>query len=359
MNYFKFSIAILSFLVFFSGCETKRQYFEPAQVAGKIQYDGKLPASIIDSVRDGATLENGQIITKEGLLNVKIPIGFTFLGTNNDRYIAASRDSDLVIVDKNSQTVYKKKFDSIVASASLKDNLLAVVLGNNKSVLVDIQKDVIVFEKQGDNVYAHDSKIAAPYFLTGLLVYPTLDGKLLILDLATREIIRDVVVKSEKYFSNIIYLDVLGDRLVAATKKRVVSINPKTMTFLDEEVKDVIILQNRVLIFTKDGRIVLTNADLKVLKEKKYQFASFAGTIHGEYAYIVERGGYLIAVDLDLISSNIYRLPDEIDSFIYTTNDKLYYKDRYFKLATPKIEIIDEKVYYENKYIKLSKPNKK
>jgi hypothetical protein len=335
MNAFKFLIAILSFLVLFSGCSTKRQYFEPTQVAGRIHYDGTLPASIIDSGRDGATLENGQIITKNGLLDVKIPIGFTFLGTNDERYIAVSRDSNLIIVDKNSKKVYEKKFDSIVASASLKDNMLAVVLGNNTSMLVDIQKDVKLFEKKGDTVYAHDSKIAAPYFLTELLIYPTLDGKLLILDLATHKVIRDVVVKSEKYFSNIIYLNVLGDRLVAATKKRVVSINPKTMTFLDDEIKDVVILKNRVLILTKDGRVLLTDADLKVLKEKKYQFASFAGTIHGKFAYIVERGGYLIAVDLDLISSNVYKLPDEIDSFIYTTDDKLFYKDRYFKFTRP------------------------
>jgi len=173
-----------------------------------------------------------------------------------------------------------------------------------------------------------------PTSLSGEIDY--VDGKLLIIDLKKNKLLRDVVVKSEKFFSNVIYLDVIGDRLVAATKQRVVSINPKSMAFLDEEVKDVIILENRVLVFTKDGRVILTDADLKVIKSKKFKFAAFVGTIHGEFVYIIERGGFLIATDLNLITSNIYELPDEIESFVFTTDDKLFYEDNYFKLGSQK-----------------------
>jgi hypothetical protein len=333
MNYLKLFSSILLLALVLGGCGTKRQNFEPASVSGEIEYDGSLPASIIDVARDGATLENGQIITKDGLLNVKIPNGFTFSGSSNGKYLAISRCGKLVIVDKSSKVIYKNTFDSVVASASIKDNLLAVVLGDNRIILLDTNSDKILFQKQGDKVYANDSKIASPYFLSSILIYPTLDGKLVIVDLKQYKMLRDVVIKSDKFFSNVIYLDVLGDRLVAATKDRVVSINPKSMAFLDEDVKDVIILKNRVLVFTKDGRIVLTDADLKVLKKKKYKFASFVGTIHGEFIYVVERAGYLIATDIDLISSNIYELPDNIESYVFTTNDKLYYEDKYFKLG--------------------------
>jgi len=326
---------ILGLLALFllSGCETKRQNFEPPTIAGDIDYDGSLPSSIIDVSRSGATLENGQIITEDGLIDVKLPLGFTFTGNSKEHYIGISRDSELIVVDKNSMTIYNNKFKSIVASASLQNNMLAVVLGNNTFILIDIKNDKVLFTQKGDNIVALDSKIAAPYFLTGLVIYPTLDGKLIIVDLKTYKVIRDVVVRSEKFFSNVIYLDVLGDRLVAATKKRVVSISPKTMTYLDEEIKDVIILKNRVLVFTKDGQIVLTDSDMKVLKRKKFKFASFAGSIYGKFVYVLERGGYLIATDLDLMSSNVYELPDDITDFVFTTKDKLYYKDSYFKLG--------------------------
>ena len=335
MKYIKYLLPILALLIL-SGCGTKRQNFEPTSLSGEIDYDGSLPSSIMDVVRGGATLENGQIITKNGLLEVKIPEGYTFLGDDTERYIATSQCSDVVIVDKNSKIIYEKKFDAVVASASLNKNMLAVVLGDNSVQLIDIKTDKIIYKKSGDKVYAHDSKIAAPYFLTSLVVFPTLDGKLLIIDLNTNKLLRDVVVKSERFFSNVIYLDVIGDRLVAATKQRVVSINPKTMAFLDEEVKDVIILENRVLVFTKDGRVILTDADLKVIKSKKFKFAAFVGTIHGEFVYIIERGGFLIATDLNLITSNIYELPDEIESFVFTTDDKLFYKDDYFRLGKSK-----------------------
>ncbi|HIP30581.1 MAG TPA: hypothetical protein EYG93_00330 [Sulfurospirillum arcachonense] len=335
MKYIKYLLPILALLIL-SGCGTKRQNFEPTSLSGEIDYDGSLPANIIDVVRGGATLENGQIITKTGLIDVKLPEGYTFLGDSNERYLATSQCSDLIIIDKNSAILYEKKFDAVVASASLKDNMLAIVLGDNSVQLIDIKTDKVLYKKSGDKVYAHDSKIAAPYFLTSLLVFPTLDGKLLIIDLNKNKLLRDVVVKSEKFFSNVIYLDVIGDRLVAATKQRVVSINPKSMAFLDEEVKDVIILENRVLVFTKDGRVILTDADLKVIKSKKFKFAAFVGTIHGEFVYIIERGGFLIATDLNLITSNVYELPDEIESFVFTTDDKLFYEDNYFKLGSQK-----------------------
>ena len=335
MKYIKYLMPVLALLIL-SGCGTKRQNFEPTALSGEIDYDGSLPSSIVDVVRSGATLENGQIITKNGLLDLKIPKGFTFLNDFNEKYIASSKCSDLIIVDKSGKTLYEKKFDSLVASASLKGDMLAVVLGNNSSLLLDIKSDKILYKDSGDKVYAHDSKIAAPYFLDSLVIFPTLDGKLLIVDINSKKLLRDVVVKSEKFFSNVIYLDVLGDRLVAATKQRVVSINPKSMAFLDEDVKDVIILKDRVLVFTKDGRIILTDADLKIIKTKKFKFAAFVGTIHGEFVYIIERGGFLIATDLSLVSSNIYELPDEIESFVFTTDNKLFYKDNYFKLGKSK-----------------------
>ena len=335
MKYIKYLLPVLALLIL-SGCGTKRQNFEPTSLSGEIDYDGSLPSSIIDVVRGGATLENGQIITKTGLIDVRLPKGYTFLGDSNERYLATSQCSDLIIIDKNSAILYKKKFDVVVASASLKNDMLAVVLGNNSVQLIDIKTDKVLYKKSGDKVYAHDSKIAAPYFLTSLVIFPTLDGKLLIIDLKKNKLLRDVVIKSEKFFSNVIYLDVIGDRLVAATKQRVVSINPKSMAFLDEEVKDVIILENRVFVFTKDGRVILTDADLKVIKSKKFKFAAFVGTIHGEYIYVIERGGFLIATDLNLVTSNVYKLPDEIESFVFTTDDKLFYEDNYFKLGSQK-----------------------
>jgi hypothetical protein len=325
-------ISLISLLIF-SGCSTKRQYFEPKNVSYAISYDGNLPSSIIDVTRSGATLENGQIITSDGLQNVKLPKGFSFLGDDNGKYLATSKCGELIVLDSSSKIIYKKKFATAVASADIQKSKIAIVLASNKEILLDMKSDKYILNLQGDKIYAVDSRIAAPYFLNSLIIYPTLDGKLLIVDGRSGKVIRNVVVSNEKFFGNIIYLGVLGDRLVAATKKRVISISPKSMGILDEDVKDVIVLKNRIFVFTKDGSVILCNADLKVLKRRKFPFAVFAGVIYGNFVYMIERGGYLIATDIDLISTNIYKMPDDIDSYLYFTKDTLYYKDKYFKLS--------------------------
>ena len=336
MANFKILLSLFVVLLVMSGCGTKRQYFEPETLSGKVSYDGSLPGTIIDSVRDGATLSNGQIITKKGLSTVVLPEGFVYLSEDKGRYVAASKCGELNILDANKKILFTQKFDITVASATLKEDILALVLGSNELILIDIKGGKQVLHLKQDNVFVLDSRIAAPYFLGDLIVFPTLDGKLVIVDEKTKKPIRDVVVSNEKFFGNIIYLQVLGDRLVAATKSKVVSINPKSMAFLEVDVKDVIVLENRVFVFTKDGRVILTDADLKVLKERKFPFATFAGTIHGDFIYMIEKGGYIIATDLDLISINVYKLPDEIETHMFTTGDTLYYKGHFFKLNRKK-----------------------
>ncbi|MFK5881530.1 MAG: hypothetical protein QM482_04900 [Sulfurospirillum sp.] len=330
-----FSLIFLSLvaLVVFSGCGTKRHYFEPKNVSYAISYDGTLPGSIVDVTRGGATLENGQIITSQGLQEIKLPMGFSFLGDDNGKYLATSKCGELIVLNDKSKIIFKKKFDEDVASASIKNSKIAIVLASNRIILLDMKRDKYILDLQGDSVYAVDSRIAAPYFLNSLIIYPTLDGKLLIVDAKSAKVIKSVVVSNEKFFGNIIYLGVLGNRLVAATKKRVISISPKSFAMLDEDVKDVVVLKNRIFVFTKDGSVILCNDDLKVLKRRKFPFAVFAGAIYGNFVYMIERGGYLIATDVDLISTNIYKMPDNIDSFLYFTKNALYYQNRYFKLS--------------------------
>ncbi len=332
------NIVFLSFIlvVVISGCSSKRQYFEPKNVSYAISYDGTLPSEIVDVTRGGATLQNGQIITEDGLQNIKIPQGYTFLGDDSGKYLATSKCGELIVMNSKSKIIYKRKFNNEIASADIKKSKIAIVLSSNREILLDIDTDKLILNLQSDSVYALDSRIAAPYFLNSLIIYPTLDGKLLIVDAKSGKVIRNVVVSSEKFFGNVIYLGVLGNRLVAATNKRVISINPKSMGILDEDVKDVIVLKNRIFVFTKDGSVILCDADLKELKRRKFPFAVFAGTIYGDFIYIIERGGYLIATDVDLISTNIYKMPDNIDSFLYFTKNALYYKDKYFKLSKKK-----------------------
>jgi hypothetical protein len=331
---FRLILISASILFVLAGCGTKRHYFEPESVAGKVRYEASMPAEIIDVNKHGATLANGQIITQAGLRDIKIPPNTFFLGAYEGRYIAVTECGNLVVMARDGSVYYERKFHQGIASASLQGDSLALVDRTNQLILVDMKSDEIRYQNRQDSVYALDARIAAPYFLNTLVIYPTLDGKVVIVDKQSAKTIRDVVVSSEQFFNNVIFLDVIADRMVVATSKRVISINPNTTVFLDADVKDVIVLQERVYVFTKDGRVILTDTDLNILKERKFPFAVFAGVIHGEYIYMVERGGYLIATDLDLRTVNVFELPDEIDTMVYTTKSQLYVGDRSFRLQS-------------------------
>ena len=333
----KLSLLFLaSFIIIFSGCSNKN-YFEPEKIAGEVKYDGRLPSPIIDRTIVSALLENGMFITKnDGLVKKKLPKDFRVINEDDDRYIIADKSGSIKVISKKDLDVlHERNFKDIVASATLKDDLLAVIFANNRLYLYDINENEEYFNEKLDNVYALDSRIANPAFLNDLVIYPTLDGRLIITDITHKKIIRDLVISSEKYFNNVIFLKVIGNRLIAATNTKVMSIDPKGINIYGEsEVKDIIFLEDRVYIFTKDGKIVLTTPDLKVLKERKYPFAIFSGVIYGEFIYAIEKGGYVIAVDKDLITENYFQLPDPIEDLLFTAGDRLYYQDYYFKLNT-------------------------
>lgn len=325
------SLSFLALLV--TGCGTKRQYFEPESVAGKVSYDGSLPSSIVDVTREGATLANGQMITKKGITSIALPEGKVYLAEHKERYVGASECGEVVVIDAKGSVIFKEKMSGPVASAALKGDLLALVLGSNELVLIGIDSGKHHLRMKQDSVLVLDSRIASPYFLGDLIVFPTLDGKLVIVDEKSKRVIRDIVISHEKFFGNVHYLSVLGDRLVAATKSKVVSINPKSMAFLEADIKDVIVLENRIFVFTKDGKVIATDSDLKVLKERKFPFATFAGTLYGKYLYMVEKGGYLMVSDLDLDSVKVYKLPNSIEEHLFAGSNKLYYKNSYYTLT--------------------------
>ncbi|WP_187648160.1 hypothetical protein [Nitrosophilus labii] len=327
--YFVFFISFL----FFSGCSSK-QYFEPKEIAGKVEFDKELPAKMIDVTRDGATLENGQVITEEGLLDVKLPQGFEFIGDGEEYIVGANNCGDIVIIDKKSKkTVFKKHFDLKRASAAkIKGDILALVFDTNEIMVVDFKKDEELYSQKSDKIYSVDTKIASPYFLGELILFPTLDGKIIIVDKVGKRAIRNILVGTEKFLNNIIFLNVLNNRLIAATPNKVVSVNPKNINTINIDLSDILFVKDAVYILAKDGRVIMTDPDLNILKTRKYPFAHFTGIVYGEYIYIIEKEGYIIATDHSLRVSNVFELSDKIEDYIFTSKDKIFYKDKFFQL---------------------------
>lgn len=328
----KIYLSIIFFTIIFSGCGTKREYYEPKNIAGDIIYTNSLPAPIKSLSRDGATLENGQIITKDGLSKVTLEKGFSFVGKYDGKLISADDKGTLRVLNTDGSKFFETTFKQAVAVASIKNNILAVVDSSNTLYLVNTTNNKINFVSKQDEIFALDDRIAAPVFLNSLAVFPTLDGKIIIVDWKKGKKIRDLVISSDPFFNNVIFLSILNDKLIAATATRVLSISAKKTAFLDENVKNLVTYEDKIALMCKDGRIQILNLNLQVLKEKKFLFAVFVDGMSDGTLYAAERNGHLIRTDFNLEDTKVYKLPDEVEAPLFMANDTIFYDDHMTKL---------------------------
>lgn len=327
------TLASIAFLatILLSGCGSKR-YFEPESVAGKVKFEGRLPAPIISAHREGAMLENGQFITREGLQSFKLPKGYNFLSDSERYFVATSEAGALGLFPKNGGEMIAVETEFRALAARVEGELLALVLADNTILLHHIPTAKNLFSQKGESAVALNALIASPIFLKDLVLYPTLEGRLVVVDRTSHKAIRNIVVHGDSYFNNVIFLDVLDNRLVAATPKRVISVSPELINTYEANIRDLLFVRDRIYLLTNEGEVILTDQDLNVMRQKKFPFAHFSGAIHGKYIYAIEKQGYLVALDVDLLDSHVYESSEEVDRPLFVAGDKLYLGDRYFEL---------------------------
>lgn len=325
-------IALILTLLFY-GCGTKRQYFEPEKLDGSIKSTNALQSKIQEATLFGATLNDGSIITKDGVNTaIKIKDGFKFLGEYKGLYISADMYGMLEVTDNSNNLVFSRKFQTAVVSASLESNLLAVVTSLNEIQLIDIYTAQILMQYKSSEIFSVDSRVASPIFLTYLIIYPTLDGRIYIVH-KNGQIIKDIVISSETFFNNIIFLDVVNDTMIAATAKKAMIIDPQNTYYFNAEIKNVLRKDDRIFIFTKDGTIFKTDFEFTKLAEMYFKFAIFSNaTIVNNKLYVIEKTGYVIQTDLDLTKSDIYKMSSDIGLKSFMGKDGFYNNKEFIKL---------------------------
>ena len=326
----KLWLIIPALVLMLGGCASKNIY-TPRQIKGTLNYSGRLPAPIVEVTREGAVLKNGQIITaRDGLLDLKLPKGFAYLGEDGERIIAAADDGRLIILSKkDGKKLFSESFEEAVASASVKGDLLAMVLANNTLVLHDLRLNEMIYKEPLPPAPALDARMANPVFLNDLIVFPSLDGRLLVMQSDKKVVLRDIAISDKPLFNNVIYLKVIHNTMIAATGSKVISINPKTIQTMVVGVKDVIYTDEGVYLFTKGGRVIWTDPFLRIKRELKFPFAIFSAVSLGKNLYGIEKSGYLIRIDKTLQNYQVYQLPEKIRTKVFAYDDHLYFDDRY------------------------------
>lgn len=322
-------VAGVVLLAFLSGCGSK-YYFEPKdeEVVDGVSYSDSLPSDIIGITRDGATLANGQFITKYSQIpDVKLPENARYLNESEKFYIATTNNKEMLLIDKDTHSQNFIALEGNPISVSIEENLAAIVFDNNSFALYDLNLGRAVYKQESTPAPTNNTLIASPYFLSDIAVIPTLDGKLVVVDKNTNQMIRNIVVNGEKHFNNVIFLEAINDRMVAATPKRIISVSPSVINTFDANLQDILFFGDQIVLFTTEGEVILTDKDLNEIRRQKFPFAHFTAANHGDRIVVLETQGYMIALSEDLQEWQVFELPSKIKEPTFSATGKIFVGD--------------------------------
>lgn len=319
--------------IFIVGCSEK-QYFSPAKedILGDIAIDDKLDSEVSQSNRNGAKLSNGSVITKDGIYEINLKENFIFLNTSGNLFLVSNYDDNKIyILNSDGKELNSFSFPSIPLAATLKDDILAIVLSDNSILLWDTKANEELFNVKNANVYTIDSRVSSPVFTKDNVVFPTLDGKLIFVNLKSLKITNNIAIGANNIFNNIIYLAFEGDNIITATKNKLVTIIDGKDFNINLNVIDVLYANNKIYVLSLEGEVIEFNLLLKELNKKKFPFASLSGIIISDGIYTLESQGYLIRLDSNTFIDSIYKIDISKYKNNFYTNDIIYYDNQIIK----------------------------
>ncbi|MCD6172705.1 MAG: hypothetical protein J7J96_02815 [Sulfurimonas sp.] len=318
-------LAISLALVLFSACSSKRVY-EPESVVSSWGNQGGIQSPIVDVTSDVALLENRKVLTTTKILDVQVDESYRLLATTDGWVISSTIDGKLKLqyID-DSNLIENFQLKKTIAGASVKDDILAVLFADNEMALYSIASKELLLREQGGDIIAVDSRIVNPYFMNDLVMFATLDGKIVVLNSKSKKKLRTVIVSSEDNFNNVIYFNILDNKIIVATAYKILSMGKKEVRE-KYEIRNVTNDGNNIFITTKQGDIVSLTSNLQLNAKLKFPFAHFLGLIvKNDKLYALEKEGYLIVAPTDLSNFEVYDVG--IDKGFVFVSDKTFFVD--------------------------------
>jgi WD40 repeat protein len=320
---------VLLALSLIQGCSSKK-HFEVDNTVGTFANPKQPLLYDIKSINNNsATLSNGAFITKDGVSKITLPKDFTFLNTSSSGEILAANTKNQLMIKTESNII---NMDNIVVAASKKDNIIAVVYIDNSIALYDINSAKTVYKEYLTPALSNDTKIANPVFLSNIILIPTLDGQIKVIDIARAKLVRNIVVDTKKDFKNITFLDVIDDKMIVATKHKLMSVAASNLSIENYDIRNIIVKDNFIYIATIDGTILKLDSNLNEIAKRKYKFAKIYALIYTDALYAVESQGYIIKISPDFESDEIYDFSIDEDDKVIAIDNKLYFQDRYIQI---------------------------
>lgn len=326
-----FIASLTLFVLLFSACSTKK-VFEPQNVAGDWEKEGTFDEEIIDSSSNIALLENRTVLAKDKVIGVEIPESFRALSKSDGWVISSSIDGHVLLQYIDDKSLNKElDLKKTVAGATIKDDLLAVLFADNEMALYSVSTNELLLKEQGGTALAVDSRIVNPHFLDDLVLFPTLDGKVVIVNTKLKKRLRTAIVSSEEQFNNIIYFNVIDNKVIAATGHKLLSLAQKEIRE-KYDIRTATYDNENIFITTKEGEVVSLTPELLVNSKVKFPFAHFLGMIATkDKIYLLEKEGYLIELEKDLSQYTIYDV-DIDDGYVFVADKMFFVDDKYISV---------------------------
>ncbi|WP_457745730.1 hypothetical protein [Sulfurimonas sp.] len=315
-------VTILFFTLLVSACSTKEVY-EPKVVGSDWQKYEKFTHNIIDTSANIALLEERKVLTKNGEINVTVDKNKHAISLTDKWVISASIDGNLTLTSI-ANPLKKKEFQlkRTIATASVSKNILAVLFANDEMALYDIKTKNILFKEQGGKALAVDARVVAPHFLNDLVIFSTLDGKVVVVNSKLKKRLRTTIVSSESAFNNIIYFSIADNKIVAVTGYKILALSQKEKR-QKFEVRNVV-YDDTLYINTKQGEVIALNSNLETQQKVKFPFAHFLGMIStNDKLYILEKEGYMIVLDKKTFDYSVHEV--DLDEGLVFVGDNAFY----------------------------------
>ena len=319
----------LSALVLFTACSGKK-YFEPQDTSSNIELNKSSISSSIKSFNKvGATLNDNRFITKAGISNTELPEGFEFLNFTEDGRIIATNYIDKILIG-NEEKVIK----DVIVAAAVKNEKLAIIHSNNTMELIDLNTNKTLYKEYLPISLANDTRIANPLFFGNLILFPTLNGRVLIVSSVNNEQIKNIAVDHENEINNIIELSVIEDTqtLIVASPNKIVSISPKEILTKSYKLRDIVVAGKDIYIATIDGQLIKLSASLDEIAKKKYKYAKFHALAFTNSLYAVESQGFLVNINSDFTKDTIYNFSFDNSDRMISIGNNIYYGSKYITL---------------------------
>lgn len=330
MKYLFISLITIIALLF-SACSSKEVY-KPVHVEDDWEHSGSSDVTIKNISPDAALVEDRKVLVSGKALDIVIPESDKLLGYSDGWVISANIDGNLTLqYSADSKMVEKFNLKRTIATASVKNDILAVLFTNNEMALYSIASKSLLLKEQGDAPIVVNSKIVKPYFKDDLVLFSTLDGKVVVINSKIKKKLRTIIVSSEDFFNNIIYFNLVDNKIIAATGHKILSLAQKEIR-VSYDIKNVISDDKNIFLSTKQGDVISLTPDLQQKAKLKFPFAHFLGMIvNDDKLYILEKEGYIIEISKDLLKYKVYDV-DVDDGYVFISNKIFYVDDEYISV---------------------------